>query len=349
MTTIVQLLGTPGGAWGGLERHTLDLLRTLAQRPELSLHLVADAGYARHVPPGVSLHPVDMSRSRRNPLLWWQCRRLLKALRPGVVHAQGAKAAALLSAQAGWLRRDGCVTVGTVHGTKSGHKAYAALDAVVAVSAGIATQLSHPRVEVIANGVAPRAPDASVLAECRRQREAIPGPLLLAVGRLAPVKAFDVLLQAWPREIGAHLLVLGDGPERDNLRRQIEQLRLQDLVTLGGHSTAVSEWLHLADAMIISSHREGFPYVLVEALQAGCPILSTAVNGVSEILPERFLAPPGDVAALHALLLRELPRLAALREAQSSLFARARSELTLVAMADRTLALYVSLRKPEHV
>lgn len=349
MTTIVQLLGTPGGAWGGLERHTLDLLRTLAGRSDLSLHLVADPGYARHVPPGVSFHPVDMSRSRRNLLLWWQCRRLFKALQPDVVHAQGAKAAALLSAQAGWLRREGCVSVGTVHGTKSGHTAYAALDAVIAVSAGIAAQLSHRRVEVIANGVAPRAPDAAVLADCRRQRETMTGPLLLAVGRLAPVKAFDVLLQAWPRAAGARLLILGDGPERGNLQRQVEQLGLQDQVTLAGHSTAVTEWLHAVDAMVISSHREGFPYVLVEALQAGCPILSTAVNGVSEILPEAFLVPPGDVAALNALLLRELPRLPALREAQSPLFASANSELTLVAMAERTLALYLSLRKPEHV
>lgn len=346
---IISLLGTAGGTWGGMERHTLDLLRTLAERPGLELHLVADPGYARHVPPGVRFHALDMGRSRRSPVLWWQWRRLLKALKPDVVHAQGAKAAALLAAQAGWLRRAGCVTAGTVHGTKSGHKAYAALDAVVAVSAGIAAQLRHPRVEVIANGVAPRAPEAALLADCRRQREAMPGPLLLAIGRLAPVKAFDVLLQAWPRDTGAQLLILGDGPERDNLQRQIEQLGLQGQVTLGGHSTAVTEWLHVADAMIISSHREGFPYVLVESLQAGCPILSTEVSGVREILPPAFLAEPGSVASLAALLMRELPRMAMLRDEQAPLFEQARTTLTLASMAERTLALYVSLRKPAHV
>lgn len=346
---IISLLGTAGGTWGGMERHTLDLLRTLAQRPGLELHLVADPGYARHVPPGVHFHALDMQRSRRSPVLWWQWRRLLKTLRPDVVHAQGAKAAALLAAQARWLRRDGCVSVGTVHGTKSGHKAYAALDAVIAVSAGIAAQLRYPRVEVIANGVAPRTPDAAVLADCRRQRDALSGPLLLAVGRLAPVKAFDVLLQAWPREADARLLILGDGPERDNLQRQIAALGLQDQVILAGHSTAVSEWLHVADAMVISSHREGFPYVLVEALQAGCPILSTAVSGVSEILPATFLVSPGDADALHALLLRELPRLDALRRDQAPLFEQARIILTLTAMTDRTLDLYASLRKPAHV
>lgn len=344
---IVYLLGTAGGTKGGMERHTLDLAGAMAAQG-MEVHLVADEAYRRFLPPGVTFHALDMDRSRRSPWLWWQWRRVLKTLRPQVVHAQGAKAAALLSAQARWLRAEGCVAVGTVHGTKSSHKEYKALDAVIVVSSAIAARLQHPRVAVIPNGIAVRAADPAVLESCVRQRRQMSCSLVLAIGRLVPVKGFDTLLQAWPRESGAQLLILGDGPERAALQALIAQLGIEDSVKLGGHSDAVTEWLHCADAMIISSQREGFPYVLIEALQAGCPVLSTAVSGVAELLPPEVLAAPGDVPALRQLLLAQLPRLSLLRQEQTEIFTRARTEFTLDAMAGRTLELYQSLREASH-
>jgi len=348
MAKIVHLLATAGGTWGGMERHTLDLAVAQAEAGQ-EVHLAADPSYAQRVPAEVEFHALDVGRSRHSPLLWWQCRRLLKSLQPDVVHSQGAKASALLSAQSGWLQRAGCFCVGTVHGTKSSHKAYARLDAVIAVSAAIAAQLKHPHVEVITNGVAPRAPDPDILAECRQLRTHWSGELVLAIGRLVPVKGFDVLLQAWPGTFDAHLLILGDGPEREALQQLVNQRGLQQRVSFAGHSTAVTEWLHIADAMVISSHREGFPYVLIEALQAGCPVLSTAVSGVSEILPAEALTTPGSIEALQALLTAHLGSLAELRDSQSNLFEQAQTNLTLAAMANRTLALYGVLPRPASI
>lgn len=343
MLRIIHLLGAAGGIWGGMERHTIDLATAQAEAGH-EVHLVADPGYAARVPSAVRFHALNVSRSRHNPLLWWQCRELLKKLEPDVVHAQGAKAAALLSAQCGWLQRLGCICVGTVHGTKSGHKSYARFNAVIAVSAAIAAQIKHSHVEVIANGMAPRRPDPDVLAECRRLRAQWPGTLVLAIGRLVPVKGYDVLLEAWPQTADAHLLFLGDGPERESLQQMVEQRDLQSCVSFLGHSNAVTEWLLLADLMVISSHREGFPYVLIEALQADCPVLSTAVSGVSEILPSTALVAPGDIDGLRELLLRELVDVTDIRQAQQAQFVLARTELTLVAMAERTLKLYAALK-----
>ena len=123
---VVYVLGTAGGTWGGMERHTLDLAGALTDEHEV--HVLADAGYRERIPAAVQFHPVAMARSRRHPLLWWQLRQTLRDLQPDVVHAQGAKAAQLLSAHAPGLSRLGAICVGTVHGTKSGHKAYASLD-----------------------------------------------------------------------------------------------------------------------------------------------------------------------------------------------------------------------------
>jgi glycosyltransferase involved in cell wall biosynthesis len=343
---VVYVLGTAGGTWGGMERHTLDLAGALTDEHEV--HVLADAGYRERIPAGVQFHTVAMARSRRHPLLWWQLRQTLRDLQPDVVHAQGAKAAQLLSAHAHGLSRLGAICVGTVHGTKSGHRAYASLDGVIVVSSDIAAQVNHGNKQVIANGVGSASVRPEVLAACRAERSRWSGPLVLAVGRLVQVKGYDLLLQAWPRDVGAHLLVLGDGLERAALQQQIEMLSLQDQVTLAGYSTAVPEWLTLADALVISSHREGFPYVLVEALQAGCPVLSTAVSGVSEVLPTGLLADPGSVTALQALLTRELPQLETLKARETELFARARSALSLAAMARETHTFYLSTRDLIH-
>ena len=61
--------------------------------------------------------------------------------------------------------------------------------------------------------------------------------------------------------------------------------------------------------------------------------MSTAVSGVSEVLPTGLLAHPGSVTALQALLTRELPQLETLKARETELFARARGALSIAAMA----------------
>jgi glycosyltransferase involved in cell wall biosynthesis len=157
------------------------------------------------------------------------------------------------------------------------------------------------------------------------------------------VKGFDVLLEAWPAQAHATLALLGDGPERDRLQAIVQRRGLGN-VHLLGHRHDVREWLACADLMVIASRREGFPYVLVEALQAGVPVVSTAVSGASEMLAAEWLAPPDTVADLQALLERVLPRSKAeLAGLQGELIARAQDELTLAGMAAAIEALYDEL------
>jgi len=98
---------------------------------------------------------------------------------------------------------------------------------------------------------------------------------ILWIGRLEPQKdpllALDVLAEAKDMR----LTMLGEGSLRKDVERRIQQLRLEDRVTLQGHVAAIEPFLAQADALMITSRYEGGPAVAVEALAANVPVVST--------------------------------------------------------------------------
>lgn len=139
------------------------------------------------------------------------------------------------------------------------------------------------------------------------------GLLIVAVGRLVKLKGFDLLLQAFarlPRQAGARLMILGDGPERRALERLIRELDLGERATLVGRQENPWKYMARADVFVLSSLTEAFPNVIGEALALGRPVLATDCSpGIREFLADSecgLLVPPGDVAALAAGLERLL-------------------------------------------
>ncbi|PTQ90029.1 glycosyltransferase [Agitococcus lubricus] len=337
---IVQVMATQGGVVGGLEKHTLQLCAALAEKHEV--HLLADKPYASVCPKGVVFHTVDFSQSRWNPRLYWQLGQYLNDIQPHIVHAQAGKAASLLR-WLKWLFRH-MLFVATVHGTKKDISAYADMDGVIAVSNMLAAPFPADKVRVIYNGsqLPPLLNDNEKKALRQRLVPEDNKPLLIAVGRLAPVKAYDILLRAFVG-VDAHLLIVGDGPERENLEHLAQELLVLNQVTFLGQRQDVSQLLQVADLCVISSHREGFPLIMVESLQVGCPVISTEVSGVKEWLPPALMTEPNNVQALHDLLCVTLQRLPLLRRNYLPIFLRAKQELTVEGMTQRTLDFYHDL------
>ncbi|TBW55895.1 glycosyltransferase [Marinobacter halodurans] len=336
---IALILATPGTTWGGMETHTLDLARSLAQRGH-EVHLLADARYHDRFIPFAHFHPIPVHFSRRHPWLGLRLRRILARLQPDICHAQGNKAIQLL---AGVKRRQGnreVCYVGTVHGTKSAHRGLDRLDGVIAVSDELAVQLTHPRVWVIYNGIDPRP-----LKEGTDWPIPETSPLVIATGRLEPVKGFDRLIQAWSAASGGNvqLAILGEGHERSRLEALVRDSGQTGTIHLPGYESNVAGWLARADACVISSEREGFPYIMVEALLNGCPLLATPVSGVSRFLPADCIASSTATADLATLLRDKLATLSTLRQTQQASFEQARHRLTLDAMTEQTLAVYREL------
>lgn len=114
-------------------------------------------------------------------------------------------------------------------------------------------------------------------------------PALLSMGRLMPQKGFDILLAAFGRARvrmpDAHLTILGDGPDREQLEAQTRQLGLGEAVTFGGFTKEPLAWLAAADLFVLASRYEGFPNAALEALACGTPIVLTDCPGAnSEIV-----------------------------------------------------------------
>jgi glycosyltransferase involved in cell wall biosynthesis len=142
------------------------------------------------------------------------------------------------------------------------------------------------------------------VAEAKRANGFDPGTkLILAVGRLSEEKAFDELIRAVAAmaDPDTRLVIVGEGHDRPRLESLIADLSLTNRVTLAGWRSDVRTLFEAADVFALSSHREGLPNVLLEALALEVPIVSTHVNGIPRLIQDDVngrLVAPGDIAGL---------------------------------------------------
>jgi glycosyltransferase involved in cell wall biosynthesis len=138
-------------------------------------------------------------------------------------------------------------------------------------------------------------------------------PVLIAAGRLAPWKGFADLINAISivnsfRTV--RLLILGDGPLRNELQSQIKSLNLGDKVQLIGYVDNPLKYFSRSDIFVLSSHVEGLPNVLVEAMMCGCtPVATDCPTGPREVLnggQYGYLVPPRDSQAMASSILKAI-------------------------------------------
>lgn len=133
--------------------------------------------------------------------------------------------------------------------------------------------------------------------------------LIVSVARLSPQKDPATLLQAFSlaacEDTRLRLLLVGDGPLRSRLEEMAGHLDLADRVRFLGIRTDVPEILAASDVFVLSSHYEGNPLSVMEAMAAGKPVVATAVGGVPELVEDGvsgILVPPGDMESLATAL-----------------------------------------------
>lgn len=110
----------------------------------------------------------------------------------------------------------------------------------------------------------------------------------IAVGRLVPIKNFDVVLDAWT-EISVPLRIVGYGPGYNDLADQSERLGLLDKVEFLGERTDVRELMAQSDFLVAASETEGFSYAVLEALRSELVVISTNTGIAAELIPNKYL------------------------------------------------------------
>lgn len=318
-----------GDGEGGLEKHFVELANGLAEYCELVA--VGHAKYAQRFTPRIRFHALDLSRSRRNPLMLWQLSRLVRQEKPDLIHAQASKAARILATLRRWLPGR---KVATIHNLKKPRAFYADFDRCICVSRNAGEHLGLSRYSVIYNGVdaRPVIPVPPVDGK----------PRVLAVGRLVEAKGFDILVEAW-QSVDAELWIAGDGPLEDALRQQIKDLGLVARVKLLGHRTDVSELLDQSHLVVISSRWEGFSYVFAESLLAGRAVVATDVPVPNEVLDRSLIVDRENPEALAATTSRALGDLDDFYRQYQPYFAFAREHFTRERMVSHTYSLYREL------
>jgi glycosyltransferase involved in cell wall biosynthesis len=193
---------------------------------------------------------------------------------------------------------------------------YPRADARVAVSNGAARDLADlarlplETFTVIANpidfpGEINREPEVEALWQGASRR-------VLTLGQLKEEKNQGLLIRAFarlPRELNARLMIVGSGSLRSSLEDLAKAEGVSDRVTFAGYANDPWPYYGSADLFVLPSREESFGNVLVEAMHAGLPIVSTANTGAREILGDGTfgrLVPVGDDEALASAMLETL-------------------------------------------
>jgi len=145
------------------------------------------------------------------------------------------------------------------------------------------------------------------------------GQLLLFIGNLLPVKGVHFLLKAFAEVAkeakDLNLILIGDGPLKENLRNQASELNIQDRVSFLGRKpySEIPRWIAARDVVTLTSKSEGLPSVLLETMGCGRAMVATDVGGIKEILKDGetgLLAEPENpshIAACYRKLFVENP------------------------------------------
>ncbi len=282
-----------GDVFGGAERQLITLCTAARDLFDVTVATTLPGPVAR-ITTDAGLSCVDLSLAGRGVA---KCARRLRALaaerKIDLFHTHGYRSAVI----AALGRPRGTPVVRTIHGaTESNGATKVALYELIGrfadrwtsarcvyVSAELSGRLGRSgRCSVIYNGIGAAPPIG------RRPTEFPPDRFnLVAVGRLEPVKGLENAIAAMSDETlrkRAVLHIVGDGPLRQALGDQVVRDELQDVVRFWGFRADAPNLIAHAGALLMSSLHEGIPYVALEALASGTPVVATRVGGMPELI-----------------------------------------------------------------
>lgn len=282
---------------GGSERIAIRLAnRWAASGRRVTLLCGTEQGAARGlVSPDIHVE-VCTPETVRSPWsrfqLGWRMAHLVRKHRPDIIFSPGnfhlvilaflarkqfAKRPAFVSKLSNPVRRAGIRQYIEKFADWAIRTAAAPVDVLVAMSPSLKNEAHEVfRAQDVAEISEPILEDHTIRPD--RSLNARGTPLILCIGRLCPQKDFMTAIRAFAEIAGqttAQMVILGEGPLRKSLERELSRLGLSDRVEMPGHVADIGRYLGEADLFLMTSRYEGYPAVLIEAMAAGLPIVTT--------------------------------------------------------------------------
>lgn len=365
--------------WGGAQRYVFDLA-TAAQAAGHEVQVISGPeGILTKKLMEAGIETISLPALTRDVSLKseWQVftelRSEIEAFEPDIVHGNSSKAGALAALAA--RMTGGARVIFTAHGWAYNEKRpawqrlliwlahYATVllcDRTICVSEAMRHDarlmpLVQGKLDVIHHGIGPVA-----FIDQGAARAALAPALSLpfwigTIAELHPTKQLHVLLRSFKDISVAHpdaaLVLIGEGQERARLLTYAKKLGIDDRTVFCGHVDEAARYLKAFDLFVLPSRSEALGYVLLEAGQAGLPVVATKVGGIPEIIENGVtgaLVRPGS-SHLLGITIESLIADGTLRERLAgNLHARVLERFSLTRMTTKTLALYraLTLRTP---
>ena len=169
------------------------------------------------------------------------------------------------------------------------------------------------------------------------------------VATLRSWKGHRYLIQAFSMLVdpGLRLVIVGDGPVRESLKQQINELKLDAQVFVVGNQRDVLPWLHAMDVFVLPSYaNEGVPQALMQAMACGLPVISTPIGSITEIIENGvngILVEPLNVTELHDTIRRVLADSEYRYELSTKALESARKNFGVEKMLDKMEAMFTDV------
>ena len=280
--------------FAGIEQHVYELSSFMSDVSDQVI--ICDESIHHHMG-RMKTQSLDIG-SRYSPLNTYKLIKFLNQNNVSILHCHGAKASTIGK---GVKMFSNIKVVSTIHGHKKNNNAFTNLDALIGVNKLLVENI--PKGTYIPNWFNPSHAG---------ERSSRTGPII-AIGRLEPVKGFNQLIKSWIN-IQEDLEIIGSGPEEQNLHQLIHDLNLSDRIKIVTNCdySSIEEKYKTTSGLIVSSHREGGPRVVLEAINHEIPVLGSKVGIIPDLIPSECLSEPGNQESLEALLEEMVPLLAQL-------------------------------------
>ena len=242
---------------------------------------------------GFEVHVLNRKFSIKNLLNIWVVYRLIKKVKPDVVHTAAAEANfhGIIAAKLAGVKYIIGEEIGIPNHSSLAQKVfsvvYRSADKVICVSQSVKDHLVKTGEIPVEKGVVIYNP-VSFLKGMNFGKDSNHDKFfnMVYVGRLEKVKNVDTLLRAFSQleNEQLRLTLVGDGRERENLEALVKELNLSDKVIFEGFQSNPGKYLSVADLYVLPSYSEGFGIAAVEAMFLKVPVLATQVGGVPEFI-----------------------------------------------------------------